>query len=34
MTDLLTALKRLRENGPYNLDVGICTSLTYMVLTA
>lgn len=27
MTDLLTALKQLRENGPYNLDVGICTQL-------
>lgn len=24
MTDLLTALKQLRENGPYNRDAGIC----------
>lgn len=25
MTDLLTALKQLRENGPKNRDVGICS---------
>lgn len=25
MTDLLTALKQLRENGPYNRDGGICS---------
>lgn len=25
MTDLLTALKQLRENGPHNLDAGICS---------
>lgn len=27
MTDLLTALKQLRENGPTNRDVGICSQL-------
>lgn len=27
MTDLLTALKQLRENGPYNRDEGICAHL-------
>lgn len=27
MTDLLTALKQLRENGPYNRDAGICSQL-------
>ena len=25
MTDLLTALKQLRENGPKNRDAGICS---------
>lgn len=25
MTDLLTALKQLRKNGPKNRDVGICS---------
>lgn len=25
MTDLLTALKQLRENGPSNRDAGICS---------
>lgn len=27
MTDLLTALKQLRENGPKNRDAGICSQL-------
>lgn len=27
MNDLLTALKQLRENGPKNRDVGICSQL-------
>ena len=29
MTDLLTALKQLRENGPYNRDGGICSQLLF-----
>ena len=32
MTDLLTALKQLRENGPKNRDAGICYQLDSHIL--